>query len=251
VNVFSISERDCVQAWLQDRFATAPAVHAFALTGSTALRKHDRWSDIDIFVGIDDSRSLRDFLDESERELHERFGVAHWWDLPSGDWLYRVHLLENGLEVDLGVSHQSDFAAGGPQFRLLKGSANRAPASPKPDDSQVIGKVWHHLFHTRVAIERGRRFQAEYWLHVGRDQVAALSCGRCGVPDYYGKGVDDLPAELIAAYADTMLDELQPENLRRALSLLSEIAISEIRFLQPDVAERLIPLVIEFCSAEE
>ena len=76
----------------------------------------------------------------------------------------------------------------------------------------------HHAVRARFCIERGRRWQAEYWISGVRDQALALACHRRGLAVAHGRGFDDLPPEVLAPFEDALVRSLQPEELRRALT---------------------------------
>ena len=76
----------------------------------------------------------------------------------------------------------------------------------------------HHAVRARFCIERGRLWQAEYWISGVRDQALALACHRGGLAVAHGRGFDDLPQDVLAQFDDTLVRSLKAEELRRALS---------------------------------
>ncbi len=66
------------------------------------------------------------------------------------------------------------------------------------------GLAVHHLVRARICIERGRLWQAEYWISEARNQALSLACLHRGLPTSYGRGFDDLPAEILEPLANAL-----------------------------------------------
>jgi len=103
-----------------------------------------------------------------------------------------------------------------------------------------------YALHTRACIERGRVWQAEHYTGAVRDHALSLACLRLGLPAIQARGYDDLPAQVLAAYAGAHVDSLEPARLRAALAvavraLLEEGAAAAVPGVEL-VAERLAEL---------
>jgi hypothetical protein len=216
--VFSVDERDRVRDRVLEMASTDPRVVAGAVVGGLAEGGGDRWSDLDLTFAVADAVPLSDVLGDWTRELTAEFDAAHLFDLPAGASIYRVFLLPGCLQVDLSFTPASSFGARGPRFRLLFGDAVDLPQAPPPPASDVFGLGVHHAVRARFCIERGRRWQAEYWISGVRDQALVLACRRRGLAIAEGRGFDDLPAEVLAPFEDALARSLEPEELRRALA---------------------------------
>ena len=77
----------------------------------------------------------------------------------------------------------------------------------------------------RVCIERGRPWQAEYWISGVRDQALALACRRRGLKAWYGRGYDDLPADVLDERM--LVRSLQKEALLQALERAIDALLRE------------------------
>src|SRR5437763_194149 len=77
---------------------------AGALTGSASMGREDRWSDVDLAFGGGDAAELGPALAEWTARLYERHRALHHVDVAVGPTVYRVFLLENGLQVDLAFT---------------------------------------------------------------------------------------------------------------------------------------------------
>jgi len=224
---FTPEDRDQLRDWLVDLASSDSRVVAGALLGSLALGKEDRWSDLDIMFAVADDAPIPDVLESWSDKVVREFDAAHLFDLESGPFTYRVFLLPNSLELDLSFAPASEFGAAGPSFKLLFGSAvERPPGSPAPA-SEAFGLAVHHAFHARSCIERGRYWQAEYWIHALRDYALGLACLRWGFDDDYGRHFDELPADVLARSKDALVASLDPDDLRRALGNAVKLLLQE------------------------
>jgi hypothetical protein len=233
------AERDRLRERVLQLGRADERVRAGALTGSTAGGPQDRHSDVDVAFGLAPGVDPERVLDEWTGILDAELGVLHHWDLPAGSSLYRVFLLDGGLELDVGLVPADRFGAYGPQFELVFGAAVQLPAPSPPDGRYPIGLAWHHVLHAASAIDRGRPWQAAYWIAAARDQTQALACLRLGLPSLYARGVDRLPAETADAHAASLVRSLEPEELRRALAAALDALLDELRRHDGELADRL------------
>jgi hypothetical protein len=225
--VFTPTDRDRVQARVLEWAQTDPRVVAGAVVGSLAKQPGDRWSDLDLTFAVDEGVPVQMVLDDWSERLVKEFDAARLLDLPSGGAIYRVFLLSGCLQFDLSFSPASEFGALGPNFRLLFGTAHEKPFVGPPSARELFGYSVHHAVRARVCIERGRCWQAEYWISSLRDHAMSLACRRLGFPAYYGRGFDDLPEDVRCGYADALVRSLEPVELLRALRSVVEMLLRE------------------------
>jgi hypothetical protein len=216
--VFSVDDRDRVRDRVLEMASIEPRVVAAAAVGGLADGGGDRWSDLDLTFAVADAVPVSEVLADWTEELAAEFDAAHLFDLPAGPSIYRVFLLPGCLQVDLSFTPAAAFGARGPRFRLLFGNAVDVPRAPSPSANDLFGLGVHHAIRARFCIERGRWWQAEYWISGVRDQALALACRRSGLAVAEGRGFDDLPLEVLAPFDDALVRSLQPEELRRALA---------------------------------
>ena len=214
-----------------------------ALVGSIAGGTEDQWSDIDIAFGVAGGVKLESVLQDMTAALIGDLGAIHHWDLRSSPAIYRVFLLPDGLEVDIGLWPAAEFGAAGPSFRLVFGdSKQRAPAAP-PDIDDLIGMCWHHALHAHAAIERSRPWQAEHWISALRDNLLGLACIRLELPSVHARGTDRLPQVVTAPLERTLVRSLDTAELRRALREAVNSYMGEVGETGPDLAERIEPIL--------
>jgi hypothetical protein len=237
--VFTPEERERVRERVFELARTDPRASGGALTGSAVVGAEDGWSDVDTSFGIVDGVDPEAVLADWTKRLDRDLGVVHYWDLRAAPTIYRVLLMPGGLELNIAVTPAAEFGAQGPKFRLLFGESVERPPAPLPSSDEMIGFGWLYVLNARTAIERGKRWQAEHMISALRDQTLALACVRLGEPPAYARGVDRLPPELLEPYEQALIGSLDPEELRRALAVATQLFIAEVAAAEPDLAERL------------
>ncbi len=225
--MFSISDRDRVRDHVLQLAAADARVVAGAVVGSLALDEGDRWSDLDLTFAVADHLPVADVLADWTRDLVETFDVVELFDLPSGTTIYRVFLLPGCLQFDLSFTPASQFGPRSPKFRLLFGSSVEKPFTPPPPARELFGDGVHHALRARFCIERGRYWQAEYWISGVRDYALSLACRRRGLPAHYGRGFDELPADVRDLFLKALVTSLEREALLRALGCAVEGLLRE------------------------
>jgi predicted nucleotidyltransferase len=237
--MFTPEDRDQLRDALVAAARADERISSAALTGSAAGGATDRWSDVDLALGIasaaDHDQVVADWTDNMYR-AHE---AVHHVDVVHERILYRVFLLASTLQVDLAFWPQTEFGATGPTFRLLFGTANERPSRPPPAAAALIGMGWLYALHVRSSIARGRAWQAEYMLSAARDQVLALACLRHGLSAVEGRGIDSLPSEVTAAIAGALVRSLDAAELGRAFGVVIDALIAETARVDAGLATRL------------
>src|SRR5436190_6321416 len=191
--MFSAEYRGQLRSELLHSAASDKRLGGAAVTGSAAVGREDRWSDIDLAFGVTDPGQVGAVLSDFTRLMYERYEVLHHHDVRAGSWVYRVFFLPGTLQVDLASVPQNEFRPLGPTFKLIFGDANQAQSFPPMSAKDVIGLAWLHALHARSCILREKFWQAEYMISVIRDHVMALACMRHGLPAVHGRGLDMLP----------------------------------------------------------
>ncbi len=215
--MFNISYRNHIRERVLQLADSDPRVVAGAVVGSLALGDGDRWSDLDLTFAVKDDVSMLDVLGEWTQTIAAELNAAHLFDLPSGPSIYRVFLLPGCLQFDLSFTPASKFGATGPKFKLLFGDAVEKPFTPQPSPAELFGYAIHHAVRARFCIERGKYWQAEYWISGVRDYALNLACIQHDLPANNGRGYDALPAEIRQSFEPTLVTALQKEELLRAL----------------------------------
>jgi hypothetical protein len=237
--VYTPEQRDGVRDALLERARGDDRVTGAALTGSAALGNEDRWSDVDVFLGVAESADLDEVIADWTTALYEEGHAVHHWDVRAGAALYRVFLLESGLQVDIAFTPELDFGARSPSFELAFGEPVEVPSTEPPAFADVAGLGWLGVLHANKAIERSRPWEAAYWIGSVRDQTFALACLRLGESPHYSRGVDRLPTQVTAPLEETFVGGLEPHELRRALSTARSCLLEEIGRTDAALADRL------------
>jgi hypothetical protein len=238
--MFSIDYRNRLRERTLEFAASDKRIVAGAVVGSLALNEGDRWSDLDLTFAVKDDVNQLDVLEDWTNKLVEEFYATHLFDLQSGDSIYRVFLLPGCLQFDLSFTPASKFCATGPKFRLLFGSSVEKPYAPQPSAQELFGYAVHHALCARFCIERGRYWQAEYWISGIRDYALNLACRREGLPANNGRGYDALPLEVSDKFKGALVTTLERDELLRALNCVIEGLLSEADEVK-DLATKVEP----------
>lgn len=218
--MFSINDRDRIRDRVLQMAASDARIFAGAVVGSLALDEGDRWSDLDLTFAVAEDVSMYDVLEDWSRSLTAEFEAAHLFDLPSGPSIYRVFLLPGCLQFDLSFTPVSKFGATGPKFKLLFGTSVEKPFPKIPSANELFGYAVHHALRARFCIERGRFWQAEYWISGVRDYALSLACLRRGLSTANGRGFDALPNDVSDMFKDALVTSLKREELMHALGVV-------------------------------
>jgi hypothetical protein len=249
--MFRVDDRNRVRDRVLALASSDPRVVAGAVVGSLALHDGDRWSDLDLTFAVVDSVPVSEVLGDWTRTIEDELDAIMLFDLPAGASIYRVFMLPGCLQFDLSFTPAAAFGATGPQFRLLFGDAISKPYISPPSPHELFGYAVHHALRARFCLERGRVWQAEYWLSEIRDYGLHLACLRRGLPARNGRGFDDLPEAALGSFRDALARSLEPEELLRALgvaikSLIREAAqmhelVELVRKVEPQLDELIHP----------
>jgi hypothetical protein len=238
--MFSIDDRNRVRDHVLERARADVRVVAGAVVGSLANSEGDRWSDLDLTFGVAEGIAIHEVLDDFTVDLSSAFEATPLFDLPSGAAIYRVFLLPGCLQFDLSCAPASEFRALGPEFRLLFGDVAEQAHLRPPQAQQLFGYAVHHAVRARFCIERGRLWQAEYWVSGVRDYALSLACRRRGLPADHGRGFDRLPLEVRHASADALTRSLDRNELLRALRCAIDLLLEETGEVQ-ELARKVAP----------
>jgi hypothetical protein len=173
--MFTVEERNRVCGRLLEMACSDPRIVAGAAVGSLATGGGDRWSDLDLTFGLANGTTVTELLADWTTELNRRFDAVHLFDVALMSTVYRVFLLPGGLQVDLSFTPGAGFGALGPSFALLFGRAVDRDHLPPPSARHLLGLGVHHALRARLCVERGRPWQAEYWISGVRDQALSLA----------------------------------------------------------------------------
>lgn len=227
LRMFTVEDRAEVRRWVLATARADPRIVAGAAVGGSAGGEGDRWSDLDLTFAAATGEPLPAMLAGWSRLLGERYDAVELFDLPSGASIYRVFLLRGCLQLDLSLTPEAEFRPRGPRFSLLFGTARKRIDPPTASARDAFGLAVHHALRARLCIERGRGWQAEFWISGVRDQAVILACRRRGLPEAHGRGADRLPADVLARLEPALVRSTGKEELLRALRAAVEALTGE------------------------
>ena len=238
--MFTEADRNELLQELIVRARADPAIDAAALVGSTARGTTDRWSDIDLALGLAHEADVNNTAAAWTRAMSEIVAVADTLDVWAGPVLYRVFLLHDSLQVDLSFWPTGSLAGNGAEpLALVFGQAAAPTPVDPPDQKATLGWGWLYALHARSAIARGRHWQALQMLEGLRNQVVVLSCLRNGLQTHHGRGVDQLSLNMLTALSRTLPVDLTPTSLTAAYATALELLANEAEHLDAAIATRL------------
>jgi len=247
--VFDIERQATVRALLLDRARADLRVTGAAVTGSAARGAADRWSDVDLFFGVDDAVEMSEVVADWTAFVCAELGAVHHFDLAADGAIYRAFLLADGLEVDLGFTPAATFGSRGDgTFAVVFGFPTARRAGWTPDPQHLIGLAWHHILHARTSIERVAFWQAEHWIAALREVTLTLGCVRLGLPPSHAKGADQLPTAEKDLLQPTLVTVLDSDELSRALQAAVEALLTEVTRTDPAARDRFGPLLVELAA---
>ena len=256
--MFTPEERTRLRDALVARARADERITGAALTGSASRDAEDRWSDIDLALGVAAGADLDRVMADWTGVLYREHGALDHLDVVSGAVVYRVFLLASTLQVDVAFAPENEFGPTAPTFRLLFWrAADRVPGAPTRAAeaagraAELIGMAWLYALHARSSLARGRVWQAEYMISGVRDQVLALACVRHGVPAVQGRGMDQLPAEVTAGFAAALVRSVDGAELERAFRAVTESLIAEVGRADAGLAGRLTGVLRELAGERE
>ncbi len=231
--MFTAEYRDEVRRWVMELAETDHRIESAAAVGGSAQGEQDRWSDLDLTFGVAGASVDEVMRDWTER-MRTRFSAVWLFDVSSGSSSYRVFLLPGSLQVDLSFTPSAEFGARGPRFNLLFGRAVEREPAPAPSPRHELGMAAHHAVRARYCIERGRLWQAEYWVSLVRDHALTLSCIRHGLEPSLGRGFDRLPRDIRELAQHSLVRSIVAEEVSRALRAATQLLLHEAHGVHDD-----------------
>ena len=248
--MFTPDDRELIRGKLLEFASKDGRISGAAITGSAAVHREDRWSDIDLAFGVRDDAEMSNVIADWTAQMYDEFSALHHLDVRSGAWLYRVFILPNTLQVDLAFVPAEEFRALTPTFQLVFGEAKEPQHVAPPLAEHFIGLGWLYALHARSCIARKKLWQAEFMVSSIRDSALALAALRYGFPTAYGRGFDQLPREVTAKFESALVRELEAKEIARAFKVAVTGLLVEIRSVDASIANRLEFALIELTKAE-
>jgi hypothetical protein len=237
--MFTSEQRAHLRAQLLERASRDSHISSAAITGSAALGSEDRWSDIDLAFAVPDNVAVSEVLADWTNYMYNQHRALHHLDVPSGQWIYRVFLLPDTLQVYLAFVTAGELRALSPSFRIVFGQPNEPRDRPVPNAQEIIGLAWLYALHVRSSLARHKLWQAEYMISAVRDHTLALACLRHALPTVHARGIDQLPPAVKASFEDSLVHKLDRAELAQAFSSIARLLIEEIRAVDHDLASCL------------
>src|SRR3954468_21672416 len=102
--MFTAEDRTRLRDALVARPRADSRIAGAALTGSAAVGAEDRWSDVDLALGVAGGADLGRLMADWTEALYREHGAIDHLDVVSGAVVYRVFLLASTLQVDIAFA---------------------------------------------------------------------------------------------------------------------------------------------------
>jgi predicted nucleotidyltransferase len=238
--MFTVNDREQIQANLIRLAATDEQLSGAALVGSSATGEQDDLSDIDLALQIVPGLDINAVIDRWTALVREQVKIAHTLDVIAGNGvLYRVFLTHDSMQIDISFWPHDEFRATGDRFRLLFGTANEALSPTPPDAHRLIGMAWLYGLHVRSAIARNEPWHALLLLDDMRDFVLTLACLRHGANAHQLRGVDSLPTTLLDRFSQARSATLEMHELKRSLTMHVNLLMNEVATIDAGLVDSL------------
>jgi predicted nucleotidyltransferase len=254
--IFSPDERDATLPRLVSLLERDERIEAAVIDGSIGTGRADRWSDLDVAAVVSDGYDCESVAEDWIQRMYRELPVAHHYRTAFGPTIVPGFLLRNGLEIDLSFTPSAEFEVWAPvQIAFDRsGAATRAAAkptswSPTPDWSGEAGFAWHDVLHACVAANRGKPWQAVYYLQRVRNRTLSLASERHGWDADEFTRVDELPSAERDPLQASLVAGLDRATLLQAIDVATRAFLAELRRGDPDLAERLEAPLIAFVQA--
>ena len=248
VNSFYTPEtRERIWADLVAAAESDPEIVGAAAVGSSATGR-DRWSDLDLTLGVAASVDLDVVKERWTRRLVADEDAIVLFDISAGETDYRVFLFPGALQVDVSFSPAHAFGPRGPSFHLLFGEPVTHKNTIGESTESLVGIGVHHCIRAHICLERGRVWQALHWTNELRELAMVLACRRLELDESHGRGFDQMPQAELNRFAEAIPHEAQPEALRSAIRIGGSLVLDEgerAGAIAPRLRERLAPILVQ------
>jgi nucleotidyltransferase-like protein len=245
-HTFTTTERDTVLERALELFEEDTRIEAAVLTGSLGRGAGDRWSDIDLLGVLASGVDVATVAAEWDGLVYHEWPVAHHYTTEFGTTMVRGYLLRNALLLDLAFEPVDDFSAWAPvrvlfdrTGRVTAAAASPQPWSPTPDARGEAGFAEHDVLHACVAANRGRPWQALYFLQRIRNRTLALASERHGLDSDDFAHVDDLPTDETRPMESALVGSLEEGVLIEAIERAMRAFLDELGRHDRELASRL------------
>lgn len=227
--MFIAADRETLRARLIETARVHSDIETAALLGSAARGEEDRWSDIDLALGLGPGVDPKTAADTWTELVEQTNPVVDHLDIEAAGGLYRVLLLASTLQVDLSFWPHGQLPASNDSVHVLFGdtASQTAPAQAAKDLSSHVRTSWLYALHVRCALGRGRTWQALWMLDGIRNHVITLLCLRHGLPSAEGRGVDRLPPAVLKDLSQTLPGGLDPSSITLSFRRLTNLLARE------------------------
>ena len=254
--LYQVEERDALLHRFGELLEKDQRLEAAIVSGSIGRSAADRWSDVDIACVVSDGEDTSLVTADWVGRVYREETAVHHYEASFDSTRVRGFLFPNGLVLDMSFAPAADFAVWAPVTVLFDrtGRATELAAAPdqwnpSPDWQGAAGLAWHDIVHCATAIARDRPWQALFYLQRVRNRSLSLASERRGKDADEFKYVDDLPAADLDPLHASLVSDLDATSLVEALEVAANSFLAQLRHGDPDLADRLEPVILLYIAA--
>ncbi len=228
--LYTPQERQKILDLLIAALQTDNRITGAILVGSGSVGFDDEYSDIDMAIIV----AAEDDVDPVSQEWLARFEellpVAHHFIFSRAPNVYLYgFMLENFLELDISFQSISDLSARRERWKVafdrtgkiepfMQASwANRTEPDLRETYFRWLNSIWHYVLHIGLCVKRGHLWRARHYLEQLRDRTVELAGLNNGLNTSNFRQVDQMPDDFRIALQETLVSELESDEILRAL----------------------------------
>lgn len=210
------------------------------LVGSGAVGFKDNYSDIDLSVVMAAEADVEPVFRDWDDKIQTLFPVVTRFETHYGpnSFLYGF-LLDNFLELDIGFVCLNNLVAKRPDWQIafdrsgqiqsiMEARPVSKPTTAVPERyQQIVESIWHYIMHSAICLRREQNWRAVYYLDMVRQQTIELAGLRLGLETKNYRQVDQFPADLLLFWQQSLLSDLSPGKIMRALQTATQCFFDE------------------------
>lgn len=245
--MYSEEDRQAILDKLVFIFTSIEGIDGAILVGSGAKGFTDRWSDIDFSVVSENEEMTRSIWDIINKRVLESFDVYKitYNEYGKNNYL-SVILLDNFLEVDIGIVSLSSLSAKRKDWRILSDKSGKISRvmdetweKRKLPDLKVHIKestesIWYHMKNAAFAIKRGKLYRVIKELEELRDEIIEIKAIQENMIAKHYRDVDDMDEVFIKRLNNTFFKEVNICELTLAFVRLVDLYFDLIEEIYPE-----------------
>ena len=231
---------------LIDIFKEDTYIEGVILVGSGANGFPDKWADIDLAVVVNPEEKTKDVWNKLNHKIKNTLNIMKSvYNEYGNNNFISVILLDNFLEIDMGVISISNLVAKKGNWEILFEKTNKISSKMKetwknrklPDLNEIVrlsqNSIWYHIKNAAFALKRERYYRVVKELEEIRSEIIKIKAAHENKVAKHFRDVDEMNSNFIAKLDKTFFSEVNTLSL--------EIAFLNLFNLYFDVIKEIFP----------